>query len=99
MALEFVSTYGWKLSSVSGAYWLLQILSMWTPFTVVSLRQIIESNGRYSWFPRCFFEADRSHLAASLAGAVLFYTARSLLRPDWSTSDILLNAEENDVKS
>jgi hypothetical protein len=102
MALNFVSTYGWEVrevGKVSDAYWTLNELRVRGPFTVVSLRQIIESHGRYSCFPRYFFEGDRSRLAASLAGAVLFYGARGLLRPDWSTSDILLNAEDQDVKS
>lgn len=95
---DFNPLVGWAVDRAEGPYWLLEEIKFRPQPPIVSLREILGSNGKYSCFPRYFFEGDRSRLAASLSSAVLFYSTRGWLVPDWTSSDILLNAENRDVE-
>lgn len=93
---EGVPTYGWRPNAQmipNQPYWVIRPLMLYYPRKVLSLQQILESTGRYSCFPRYFFEGDRARLASDLATAVLLYGTHGLLAAGWSASDILLNAQ------
>ena len=62
-----------------------------------SLKDVISNDISYTCFPRYFHERDRLYLAIVLRCCVLGLHASPWLSEDWTSEDILFEAEKGDI--
>lgn len=62
-----------------------------------SLKDVISDNVSYTCFPHYFYERDRLHLAILLTCCILGLHASPWLPEDWTSKDILFEADKGDI--